>query len=149
MSSLMGTHTSSTKTLPCFTASGREREYCAKAQWIEVSLVLYNVKDLNPNQPSCPGSSVRVLWVSIPPRAVFFHLSHPGCSCLCFAFTSLLTHTDKLLSIIRGHPTDVFMVFCNTVASCDWTSHFLMTNGIPATKFHAGFRASVLHYIYT
>ncbi|CAI8041501.1 DEAD-box ATP-dependent RNA helicase 39 [Geodia barretti] len=53
---------------------------------------------------------------------------------------------DKLLSIIRECPGDVFMVFCNTVSSCDWTSHFLQTNRTPVTTLHAGFRASVRFY---
>ena len=58
------------------------------------------------------------------------------------------TYSEKLLSIIRDHPRDVFMVFCNTIPSCDWTSHFLQANGVPTTKLHAGFRASVhTHYI--
>lgn len=45
----------------------------------------------------------------------------------------------KLLELIREHPADVFIVFCNTVPSCDWTAHHLETNGIPAIKLHAGF----------
>ena len=56
------------------------------------------------------------------------------------------SYSDKLLSIIRDHPSDVFMVFCNTVSSCDWASHFLQANSIPATKLHAGFRASVCYH---
>jgi superfamily II DNA/RNA helicase len=49
---------------------------------------------------------------------------------------------DKLLTIVRDHPSDVFMIFCNTVSSCDWATHFLQSNGIPVTTLHAGFRAS-------
>ena len=70
----------------------------------------------------------------------YFALLH----CNSFLFSRSIT--DKLLSIVRECPGDVFMVFCNTVSSCDWTSHFLQTNGIPVTTLHAGFRASVRFY---
>ena len=35
------------------------------------------------------------------------------------------------------------MVFCNTVPSCDWTTHHLKCNGIPVVKLHAGFSPMV------
>ena len=37
------------------------------------------------------------------------------------------------------------MVFCNTIPSCDWTAHYIQSNGIPVTKLHAGFSAAVKH----
>lgn len=47
--------------------------------------------------------------------------------------------SEMLLSIINSSPTDVYMVFCNTVPSCDWTAHYLRANGVELTKLHAGF----------
>ena len=54
---------------------------------------------------------------------------------------------EKLLSVVMDNPKDVFMVFCNTVSSCDWTSHFLKSQDIPAVRIHAGLYPSVSHSV--
>ena len=51
--------------------------------------------------------------------------------------------TEKLLLLVKEHPSDVFIVFCNTVPSCDWTAHYLESGGVPVVKLHAGFSPAV------
>ena len=50
---------------------------------------------------------------------------------------------DKLLHLVESCQSDVFIVFCNTVPSCDWTARFLVRNGVPVVKLHAGFSSQV------
>lgn len=38
----------------------------------------------------------------------------------------------------------MFIVFCNTVPSCDWTAYYLQSNNVPVVKLHAGFSSQVL-----
>ena len=72
---------------------------------------------------------------------------------LIIAVITLLSHwhihflLEKLLEIIHGSSDDVFMVFCNTVPSCDWTAHYLRSNGVELTKLHAGFSSMVRQHI--
>ncbi len=49
------------------------------------------------------------------------------------------------MSIVRAYPSDVFIVFCNTVPSCDWTAYYLRSNDVPVVKLHAGFSSKVLY----
>ena len=51
--------------------------------------------------------------------------------------------TEKLLSLIQESPRDVFMVFCNTVPSCDWTAGYLREHQVPVVKLHGGFAPQV------
>ena len=51
--------------------------------------------------------------------------------------------TEKLLSLIQESPRDVFMVFCNTVPSCDWTAGYLREYQVPVVKLHGGFAPQV------
>lgn len=48
---------------------------------------------------------------------------------------------EKLASLVKTLPNDVFMVFCNTVPSCDWTARYLRSQDVPLTKLHGGFSA--------
>ena len=50
---------------------------------------------------------------------------------------------DELVSLINSHPTDILIVFCNTVRSCDWTTHNLKSHNIDMIKLHGGFSAVV------
>ena len=50
---------------------------------------------------------------------------------------------DYLLHLLKDHLSTPTLVFCNTVPSCDWTAHFLESNGIPVIKLHAGLNALV------
>lgn len=54
-----------------------------------------------------------------------------------------LLSADKLLHLLQSRPSDVFIVFCNTVPSCDWTARFLIKNDVPVIKLHAGFSSQV------
>ena len=55
----------------------------------------------------------------------------------------LVFAADKLVSIVKANPKDMFMVFCNTVPSCDWTARHLRSYDIPLTKLHGGFSSVV------
>lgn len=57
-----------------------------------------------------------------------------------------LFSADKLLYLIQSRQYDVFIVFCNTVPSCDWTARFLTKNDVPVIKLHAGFSSQVTYY---
>jgi len=46
--------------------------------------------------------------------------------------------SERLVSLLQSEPSGIFMVFCNTVPSCDWTTHHLKCNGIPVVKLHGG-----------
>lgn len=49
------------------------------------------------------------------------------------------SYSERLLTIFQHNRSDVAIVFCNTVPSCDWTAHFLTNNDIPVVKLHGGF----------
>lgn len=48
---------------------------------------------------------------------------------------------ESLISVIRSNPKDVFMVFCNTIQSCDWTARYLKSHDVTVVKLHGGFSA--------
>ncbi len=50
---------------------------------------------------------------------------------------------ERLLNVMEANAEDVFMVFCNTVSSCDWTAQHLQSHGITLIKLHGGFSAVV------
>ena len=68
------------------------------------------------------------------------------CACLhCVLVLTMATSlcTEKLLSLIQESPRDVFMVFCNTVPSCDWMAGYLREHQVPVVKLHGGFAPQV------
>ena len=61
----------------------------------------------------------------------------------CVSCYSVTVFPEKLAALVKALPDDVFMVFCNTIPSCDWTARFLRSQEIPLTKLHGGFSAVV------
>lgn len=53
------------------------------------------------------------------------------------------TLLDELLSVINSRPSDIFIVFCNTVPCCDFISRYLKTNDVDVMRLHGGFSATV------
>ena len=66
----------------------------------------------------------------------FFYFSSSLFDCNFFS-------TESLISVIRSNPKDVFMVFCNTIQSCDWTARYLKSHDVTVVKLHGGFSALV------
>lgn len=60
-----------------------------------------------------------------------------------FVKTAQNEKAEQLLSLIQSSPRDVFMVFCNTVPSCDWTARYLSDHNVPVIKLHGGFAPQV------